>query len=457
MIERLHQLAHNARSEASHHRKTLMVALLAGLAGFGITAVAVAPLAADGPTPAVRLLSQEVRPAGLAEQLDALAAHEMLLARSDLSRSTDTAEGLLSRLGVSDAEAAAFLRSDAIARRLWVGRAGKMVQATADSNGALVEIVARYPAEDSARAKTHFTRLSISRQNNGRLAARIESAALSTQPRMLAGTIRSTLFAATDEAGIPDSVAAQLVDIFSAEVDFHRSLRKGDSFQVVYESLMADGQPAVWADAGRVLAAEFINDGQAHNALWFSAGAEGQGEYYGADGRSKTNAFLASPLEFSRVTSGFAMRMHPLQKHWRAHLGVDYAAPHGTAVRSVGHATVEFAGVRGGYGNVVELRHDKTQTTLYAHLSQVDVKVGQKVEQGQTIGSVGATGWATGPHLHFEFRVNGEHQDPLLLAKASNRAVLDAAARRRFDDRARQLNVQLALAGSRVGPRRRAE
>ncbi len=456
MIQRLQQLVHAAHSEATHHRKTLIAALVAALAGFGITAVAVGPLAANSASPAVRLVSEVVRPAGLVEQLDALASVDMRLARSDITRSTDSAEGLLTRLGVSDTEAAAFLRNDATARRLWTGRAGKMVQATADANGALVELVARFAADDAARAKTHFTRLSISRQQ-GRLVSRMESAALTAQPRMLSGTIRTTMFAATDEAGVPDSVAAQLVDIFSAEVDFHRALRRGDSFQVVFESLMADDQPAAWAEAGRVLAGEFINDGQAHHAIWFSAGAEGKGEYYGADGRSKNHTFLASPLEFSRVTSGFAMRMHPLQKHWRAHLGVDYGAPHGTPVRSVGNATVEFAGVRGGYGNVVELRHDKTQTTLYAHLSQVDVKQGQKVEQGQTIGAVGKTGWATGPHLHFEFRVNGEHQDPLLLAKASHSATLDVAARRRFEERAQVLNGQLALAGSRSGPRRRAE
>ncbi len=456
MIQRLQQLARTAQSEAAHHRKTLIAALVAALAGFGITAVAVAPLAADSAAPAVRLVSELVRPAGLVEQLDALAAHDMQLARSDITRSTDSAEGLLTRLGVNDADAAAFLRNDATARRLWTGRAGKMVQATADAGGALVELVARFAADDAARAKTHFTRLRISRQQ-GRLVSRIETAALTAQPRMLAGTVKTTMFAATDDAGIPDSVATQLVDIFSAEVDFHRALRRGDSFQVVFESLMADDQPAAWADAGRVLAAEFINDGQSHHAIWFAKGTEGQGEYYGAEGLSKTHAFLASPLEFSRVTSGFAMRIHPLQKHWRAHLGVDYGAPQGTAVRSIGNATVEFAGVRGGYGNVVELRHDKTQTTVYAHLSKIDVKVGQKVEQGQTIGAVGATGWATGPHLHFEFRVNGEHQDPLLLAKASHSAALDVAARRRFEERAQVLNGQLALAGSRVGPRRRTE
>ena len=124
-------------------------------------------------------------------------------------------------------------------------------------------------------------------------------------------------------------------------------------------------------------------------------------------------AFLASPMEFSRVTSGFAMRFHPILQTWRAHLGVDYGAPTGTPVRTVGDGVVEFAGVQNGYGNVVQVEHGNDRSTLYAHLSRIDVRKGQRVEQGQRIGAVGATGWATGPHLHFEFRVNGEHQDPL--------------------------------------------
>jgi murein DD-endopeptidase MepM/ murein hydrolase activator NlpD len=134
-------------------------------------------------------------------------------------------------------------------------------------------------------------------------------------------------------------------------------------------------------------------------------------------------------MEFSRITSGFAMRMHPLLKSWRAHLGVDYGAPTGTPVRTVGEGTVDFAGWQNGYGNVVQVQHGNERSTLYAHLSRIDVKVGQRVEQGQHIGAVGSTGWSTGPHLHFEFRIKGQHKDPVEVAKASDPVMLDSGAR----------------------------
>ena len=195
-----------------------------------------------------------------------------------------------------------------------------MVQARAASNGALIELVARYAAADSARREPQFTRLSLSRQD-GRWVSRTEVAALVGQVRLASGTIRSSLFAATDEARIPDPVAAQMAEIFAADIDFHRELRKGDTFSVVYEALTADGEPVTWAvPTGRVLSAEFVNNGKAHHALWY-ADASGRGAYFGFDGLSKRRAFLASPMEFSRVTSGFAMRFHPILQTLRAHRG----------------------------------------------------------------------------------------------------------------------------------------
>ena len=299
-----------------------------------------------------------------------------------------------------------------------------MVQARAAANGALVELVARYAAPDSAQREPQFTRLSLSRQD-GRWVSRTEVAPLVGQVRLASGTIRSSLFAATDEARIPDPVAVQMAEIFAADIDFHRELRKGDTFSVVYEALTADGEPVTWAvPTGRVLSAEFVNDGKAHHALWY-ADASGRGAYFGFDGQSRRRAFLASPMEFSRVTSGFAMRFHPILQTLRAHRGVDYGAPHGTPVRSVGDGVVEFAGWQNGYGNVVKVQHGKERSTLYAHLSRIDVRKGQAIEQGQRIGAVGATGWATGPHLHFEFQVNGQHVDPLSIAKASDTVTID--------------------------------
>ena len=146
------------------------------------------------------------------------------------------------------------------------------------------------------------------------------------------------------------------------------------------------------------------------------------------------------------MTSGFAMRFHPILQNWRQHLGVDYGAPIGTPVRSVGDATVDFAGWLNGYGNVVQLAHGNDRTTLYAHLSRVDVKKGQHVDQGQRIGAVGMTGWSTGPHLHFEFRVNGQHQDPLQVAKASDPITLDPASKARFAEVAKSRQAALDVA-----------
>ena len=426
------------------------------MAGFGITAVAVAPLVPDAGQLPQRLITEVVVPEGMDQQLLALAAQDIALTRSDISRGTDTAETLLSRLGARDPSAAAFLRKDATARLVIAGRGGKMVQARTDASGNLQELVARYPAERAEQARTHFTRLSISRID-GRWLARLETAPMTAQSRLSSGTIRSSLFAATDESGLPDAVATQLADIFATDIDFHRELRKGDTFSVVYESLMADGEPVAWNEgAGRVLAAEFVNGGKAHTAVWFTA-SDGRGAYFDAHGRSKRRAFLASPMEFSRVTSGFAMRFHPLQQNWRAHLGVDYGAPMGTAVRAVSDGLVDFAGQQNGYGNVVQIKHANKRSTLYAHLSRIDVKTGQRLEQGQRVGAVGMTGWATGPHLHFEFRVDGQHQDPLQAAKASETIPLDAGSRPRFQETVRTVQVKLQAAESLGGAHARFE
>jgi murein DD-endopeptidase MepM/ murein hydrolase activator NlpD len=181
---------------------------------------------------------------------------------------------------------------------------------------------------------------------------------------------------------VPDGVTNQIAEIFGTDIDFRRELRKGDTFTVLYEAHTADGEPITWGgSAGRVLAARFINKGETRDAVWFQEAGR-KGAYFDLTGRSKTRAFLASPLAFSRVTSGFAMRFHPILQTWRRHLGVDFGAPTGTPVRSVGEGVVSFAGRQGGYGNVVQVQHSGNRSTLYAHLSRIDVRKGQRVEQG---------------------------------------------------------------------------
>ena len=415
------------------------------LAGFGVTAFGIAPLAPDAADIPKRLVTESVTPDGIQSQLDALADHELQLYRTDLTRTSDTADSLLKRLNVSDAAAAQFLRTDVTARKLLEGRGGKMVRVQTDETGVLTELIARYAPANPDQAATHFSRLTV-RLVAGKLLAMIETAPLAAQVRMGSGTVRSTLFAATDEARIPDNVATQLADVFSTDLDFRRQLQKGDTFSVLYEALTADGEPITWgASAGRVLAADFVNNGKTHSAIWFK-GADGKGGYYGFDGHSKKRAFLASPLEFSRVTSGFAMRMHPILNDWKQHKGVDYGAPAGTEIRAVGDGTVDFAGWQNGYGNVVEIRHSAQRSTLYAHLSRIDVKHGAQVEQGQRIGTVGSTGWATGPHLHFEVKVSGVQQDPMIMAKASEVIELAPAQKAVFAQLAGSLRSQLEVA-----------
>lgn len=417
------------------------------LAGFAATAFGIAPLVPDASNMPKRLITEIVTPVGIQAQLDALAEHELQLYRTDLTRSSDTADSLLKRLNVDDAEAALFLRTDPTARKVLEGRSGKMVRVQTDESSAMTELVVRYAATDSEQLATHFTRLRVTRIA-GKLLATLETAPLASQVRMGSGTIRSSLFAATDDARIPDNVATQLAEVFATDLDFHRQLRKGDTFSVIYEALTADGEPITWGSAaGRVLAADFVNDGHPYSAVWFK-GAQGKGAYYSFDGQSKNRAFLASPMEFSRVTSGFAMRLHPILNSWKQHKGVDYGAPSGTPVRAVGDGVVEFAGQQNGYGNVLEIKHSNQRSTLYAHLSRIDVRKGQHVEQGQRVGAVGSTGWATGPHLHFEVKVNGAQQDPMLLARASETVPLSATARVEFAQLARSVKGQLEVADS---------
>lgn len=434
------------------HRRRIVAGVIAGLGGFSVAAFGISPLMPDAADLPVGSLSESIHPDGLDEQLAALAAQTLTLNRSIVVRGNDSAASVLQRMGVTDAEAISFLRQDPQARRLFQGRGDRMLQARLDADGRLLELVARLPAEKAEQRLTHFTRLTLFR-DDGRWQSRLEVAELGSSIRIASGTIQSSLFAATDEAGLPEGVTSQLAEVFSDAIDFRRELRKGDTFAVVYEALSADGERVPWNEgAGRLLAAEFVNNGRKHEILWY-VDAEGKGGYHSPEGASRKRSFLASPLVYTRVSSRFEMRFHPLLHVRRAHRGVDYAAPTGTPVRSVADGLVTFAGRQNGYGNVIEVQHDKRHTTLYAHLSRVDVHKGQRVNQGQTIGGVGATGLATGPHLHFEFRIDGEHQDPLLVARTVESTGLAAAERGRFDDQARLMRTQLAVAASLAGRR----
>ncbi len=222
--------------------------------------------------------------------------------------------------------------------------------------------------------------------------------------RMRADPAKASLFTATDAIGLPESIALQLTEIFAGEVDFLRELHLGYRCAIVYEAHYREG---FIENAGRILAAELEVGSRLYRA-YYAEDSTGQGRYFDHSGKSTQRLFRRSPLEFTRVTSDFTLaRFHPVLGVWRAHLGVDYAAPAGTKVVSVADGVVEFVGTRGGYGNLVMLRHQDKFLTYYAHLNAFAPKLaaGDKVMQGQTIGYVGMTGLATGPHLHFEFHV----------------------------------------------------
>lgn len=330
--------------------------------------------------------------------------------REERIRRGDTVASLLSRLGVQDEQAFAYLRRQPNTQPLFRQlRPGKVVTARTNASGELLTLT--FPLNGSK------DNLLVIEKQKGEFKAGEQEPQLTTQVMMKSGEIRSSLFAATDAVDLPDSIAIQIADIFGGDIDFHRDLRRGDRFSVVYEMLLDQGQPL---RTGRVLATEFVNNGKSFSAIWFES-KDGQG-YYTAEGKNIRKAFLRSPLEFSRITSGFSYsRFHPIHKTWRAHKGVDYGARTGTRIKATGDGIVEFVGRQGGFGNLVILRHQGRYTTHYGHLNGFasGLRKGMRVSQGDIIGYVGKTGWATGPHLHYEFRINNVHQNPLAIALPS--------------------------------------
>jgi murein DD-endopeptidase MepM/ murein hydrolase activator NlpD len=404
---------------ARAHPRRLGTAVLLALFGFGATAFGVAPLTTSNSVAGSVLVSERVQPVDVSRQLDDLAAHDLALVRNDLIRAGDDVDSLLRRLGISDESAAAYLRTAEVSRELFSSRVSKLVQAKVTEAGALDELVVRYPARQPAKLTSHFSRLRI-QQAAGRYSMDSTLVPFASKTVVASGTVRSTLFDATDDAGVPDAVAHQLAEVFASDLNLHRELRRGDSFTIMFDVPLADGEVAPWSQSsGRLLAAEFVSRGEVHSAVWYeSSPSAKRGAYFDFNGHSKLGSFLASPMAFSKITSGFAMRIHPLSMNWKQHAGVDYAAPTGTPVRSVAEGMVDFAGWQNGYGNVVSIKHPSDRSTVYAHLSRVDVRKNQRVAQGDTIGAVGMTGWATGPHLHFEFKVSGAQQDPAIMASA---------------------------------------
>jgi murein DD-endopeptidase MepM/ murein hydrolase activator NlpD len=356
-------------------------------------------------TVTVRAIERELARPVLAAAAEAPAQPFWQRARIDRG---DTLGSVLARAGVDDPDAMQFLRTNATARALYQLRPGKSIAVRTDDAGALVGL--RFLSNDGSL-------LTIDRNGEAFRAASAPATA-DVRWEMATGEIRTSLFGAADAAGLPDAITMQLAEVFAGDIDFYKDIKRGDRFAVIYEVRDLDGEPI---GAGRIIAARFENRGRTLEAyLWRDAG--GNEGYYTSAGVPLQRAFLRSPLAFSRITSGFSLaRFHPILNTWRAHKGVDYAAPTGTPVRATANGTVMIAGRQEGYGNVIHLKNQGQYSTVYAHLSAFakGLKPGVRVMQGEVIGYVGQTGWATGPHLHYEFRVANVQRDPLAVALPS--------------------------------------
>ena len=257
------------------------------------------------------------------------------------------------------------------------------------------------------------------------------------------GTIQSSLFLDGQRAGLSNRVVMQMSHVFGWDVDFALDLRRGDQFTVVYEELYLNGRKI---RDGDILAAEFVNQNNVYRAVRF-VGPDGVGQFYTPEGLSMRKAFLRTPVKFARISSRFNLRRkHPILHKFRAHRGVDYAASTGTPIKATGYGKIEFLGRKGGYGNTVVVRHGSGYTTLYAHMHKFrrGLKQGSTIKQGQVIGYVGKTGLATGPHLHYEFRVNGHHKDPLRV-KLPKSLPIGTKLRRRFREQTHKLVAMLDI------------
>ena len=421
-----------------HHRRSVLAVLGTLMLGTGVVAFGVSPAWPDAAQWPVRQVMETMN-APLVVSEPTTSNPEFLIHQSQLTRRDDSLQALLKRLGVDDREAQTFLAHDATSRMLLTGASGKLATVTRASAGRLKTLSVRWVDTNSQR----ISRLVVEQQEGG-YQSRIEQPTPRRLEQFGSLTIRSSFYAATDQAGIPDAVAAQTVEAFSGDIDFQRDLKRGARVSLVYEVFELDGEILF---TGQLLGAEIQNGKDTHQAMWFQAAGQ-TGEFVSLDGASQRRAYLASPLAFSRVTSSYGPRIHPVFGGQRAHKGTDYGAPAGTPIRTVADGVVSFAGRKGGYGNYVVIQHPDKAATAYAHLGRIDVRMGQRVQQGQTIGTVGSTGTATGPNLHFEYLVKGVQTNPSRIASDSSVSTVAVAQLPGFKQEAKAMREQLDMAAS---------
>lgn len=315
----------------------------------------------------------------------------------------DTLARILTSRGHAPATVQEIVTSGPGGKELGNLKAGTTLDVSTDRAGALAEI---------SYSPDPYRVVSIRKNAAGGFESEVLEKPTVSVTRFAEGTIEDSLFASGKRSGVSDTVILELADAFSYDIDFALEVQEGDSFRVLYEEILVDGKKV---RDGEVLAAEFVNQGKAYQAIRYQP-ATGRAGFYTPEGMAMRKAFLRTPVDFARISSGFSKRrLHPVLHTVRAHKGVDYAAARGTPVRATANGRIEYAGNKGGYGRVIIIRHQGNQSTLYGHLNGFakSIHTGARVDQGQIIGYVGSTGLASGPHLHYEFRVGGVHVDPL--------------------------------------------
>lgn len=414
-----------------------------------VTAVAVAPRAASE-LPPERLVLQAIA----LEPVRIEPSNDSVL-QSERVRRGDTLSSVLGRLGAVDGEFLDFVAGNATARKVQHLRPGRSVSAELDATGRILRFSYRVSGADDVASQIHNPntkpgrRVTITRDFD-QFMAREENVQLTHNVETRVVQFQNGFYTATDAAGIPESVATQVDDIFGDELDV-RKITRGDSMKIVYDSYRElDSLDA--EIGGRVLSVVVESAGKTLEAAWFERQtldgrklARAKGDYYTLAGNSLKRTFLRNPLESGHLMSGFSeARLHPVAKEWRAHKGVDVAAPIGTPVRSVGDGVIEFLGQQRGYGNVLIVKHHGQFSTVYAHLNEFSdsLKHGSRVNQGEVIAYVGQTGMATGPHLHYEFRIKGQQTDPMTVALPQSQP-FDAADRKRFTEVAQSYQQRL--------------
>lgn len=345
-------------------------------------------------------------------------------------RNGDSLARIFERIGFSAREVHAVVNASPDARRLTRLRPNETMTIRRTEDGGLARL-------DYALDDAHTLRIV---RDGESFTSTIVDHPIETRISYADGTIESSLFLAAREAGLSDALTMEVARIFGWDIDFVLDIRGGDRFSVLYEELYRDGEKL---RDGAILAAEFVNRDRSYRAVRF-VDESGDADYYTPEGLAMRKAFLRAPVAFTHISSRFnPRRRHPILNTIRAHRGADYAAPTGTPVKAAGEGRIAFRGQRGGYGNNIEIQHGGNITTLYAHLSRfARVGVGTRVKQGQVIGYVGMTGLATAPHLHYEFRLDGVHRNPVTV-KLPDAEPLPARYRDRFEARARPLLAHL--------------